>query len=230
MSPFWNVPTNIRDINMKKKSFTQTTSLCSSFEVRHKGTEVISSTCLKPSWARDGKTFICRHNYKKRACVFRKAEQSRAKQKRREKGALSTRPNRGLQRQPYRLLKVIHCDCMGHIFSGWCQQMTKTQQSKLWGKNQSQLMMLKWSTLRFYFVCPLSGLLQWDTLNANSDHRKRTLMVWKQNGKSDRKNVSTQACHAVIRKISGLLTSPANKLPREPPSPLKRPSKNTLAC
>lgn len=36
-----------------------------SFEAGHKGTKVISSASLKPSWAEDGKTFICRHKLKK---------------------------------------------------------------------------------------------------------------------------------------------------------------------
>lgn len=54
--------------------------------------------------------------------------------------------------------------------------------------------------------------------------------VPKQKRKSDIRNVFAGPGHASIRKSSGLLTSPANELPRQPLSTLQRPSKNTLAC
>lgn len=47
--------------------------------------------------------------------------------------------------------------------------------------------------------------------------------------KSDRRNVSAQEGHAVIRKTCGPLTSPANELSWQPLSPLQRPCENTRA-
>lgn len=63
-------------------------SIPCSFEGGHKGTEVISSACLKPSWAKDGKTFICRHNYQKKESLCSEMQNRLVQGQRREKGAL----------------------------------------------------------------------------------------------------------------------------------------------
>lgn len=93
-----------------------------SFEAGHKGAEVISSACLKPSWAKDGKTFIYRHNCKKKKkkglSVFRNAEQRSIEQSRiePEKGAPKPKTEQRSRQTPTQtLLGVRHCDSMG-----WC--------------------------------------------------------------------------------------------------------------
>lgn len=116
------------------------------FEGGHKGTKVISSGCCKPPWAKDGKTFICRHNYKKgkkkKKSVFRNAEQSSAEQSRfkeKERGAPSPGLNRVLNRHPHRLFWES-----GTVtaWAGVCKEMAADEKEpnpqNAWEKYQSE--------------------------------------------------------------------------------------------
>lgn len=144
-----------------------------SFEARHKGTGVISSTCLKPSWARDGKTFICRHNYKKRACVFRKAEQSRAKQKKRERGPKHKTEPRS-PKTPTQTSES-HTLWLHGSYLLWMMSTddknTTVQTLREISKSANEA---EGKHVKLVFCLPFvwqSRLLQRDTLNANSDHK-----------------------------------------------------------
>lgn len=177
-------PLNNREIwrgsTLCKLLLYATSTIPYSFEAGHKGVEVISSACLKPSWAKDGKTFICRHNCKKRISVFRNAEQSSVEQVRieeRERGPRSPRLNRGLHRHPHRLF--WESDSVT-AWAGVCRERDGNRWEKHKPQNSWKNIKVNYRELRQGTVSTLYIL--WVTLkghlSVHLDHRQKYVKVW----------------------------------------------------